>query len=589
MANRRLQPRGQSKYNNAVHGRRESSAPPDDRTINNALARVNLVRCKYNDGPMVIRPWPALDPVDPNNNLLPGRWGINPTEINPWIVRVPVAKYVGLNDDKCERCTFILYEPWRHEECKGNNPYRVLFFAAKQAFDAGEFGTGQSWDPKWNKIMSGGRGRGAELPGPSAMWFMQGFLLANGDKDYVADRGLPMGMDEKDDLVIAQLSSSAGDALVDLLGTPRAEGNIPEGANEETHPHEFMRFGDPTGHYIPTTKEVKGGIIATIFNPKKTKIEGKNSSWNGEIKDAQGYEAAVNKSWTSENREKYINDLDADQVAKVFENWQFWFADEATKQQGILNVPSPEEQCVMLAKAFQSVPELIEYAWSDHEDEFMTEEVRGILRKRRSAVVPGDDVAEDDFDGGPSGRPGKRKTDTIVNTNKRVDDDDDDDEFEEEDEETPEVEDEGDDFEEEDEDAESEVDDEEVEVDDDDEDDEDDEDDDDDDESLDEDDDPFNEEAEIESEVPDEEEEDDDEEDDDEEDDDEFEEAEADEDETVSLAEDQMSDAMKAAKENAQNRVTQPPKKKTSTKKPSKKSTKKPTKKKTKKKAAGKG
>ena len=62
---RGLKPRGQGQYDNKTHGKGDSSMPPDDRTIKTNLCRVTMMRPKFNDGPMIFRPWPAIAYEDP--------------------------------------------------------------------------------------------------------------------------------------------------------------------------------------------------------------------------------------------------------------------------------------------------------------------------------------------------------------------------------------------------------------------------------------------------------------------------------------------------------------------------------------------
>ena len=386
---RKLTPRSASNYDNRAHGRRESSAPPDDKTINHNLTRVNVIRPKWGGGPLVFRAFPALDPTKDFPMPLPGRMGIDPREVNEFMVRVPVASYVGLSTQGAEKSTFILYEPWLADEKRANNPYRVFYFACKDAHKSGAFGNGRGWDGRWNPLMVGGKGRGAEISNPSARWYIQGYVLANNEKDYIAERdGVAMGLGEDDDTVLIQLSVSAGDGLLDLLATQRPAEKIPNNVTPESHPWRFLTYGDPTGVPNADGSQLSKGVFMTVFDPKKVKNITTHTTWDGTIKETgQGYESAISRKFVAANGKEVSADMDAAALAKAKDSWQFWFDDPGSGQKGLLKVPSIEEQCLMIAKGFKDVPELLEFAWADH-PEFMTNDVVGVLRARRSALAP---------------------------------------------------------------------------------------------------------------------------------------------------------------------------------------------------------
>jgi len=451
--NRGLKPRSSGQYDNRSHGRREGGGPPDDRTINTQVARVNLVRARWKEGPLIARPWPALGYEDPTQ-LVPGRKHIDSHGQNHWIVRAPVAKYIGIH----EHFTFILYKPWEVEtnpEVKKNNPYLVLYRAAKAALKAGNFGPGRKWDADWNKLMptiGGDDTGGAPMSNPNAVGFFQGEIYANGDKDYIGnDRTLPLGAADGDDLQVVQIAGAAFDRLLDLLDTPKPDAE----GDEEKEPWKFFKFGDPTG--VPQEDgSVEGGKFIYVFNPKRAKVKdgdkGKivtvggqsfmlsRSSWEGKISQTQGYETALASVFKSEDGTKFTPDLDNDRAERVRDTFQFWWDDEESGQKGLLKVPSIEEQCVLIARAFQDVPKLLTYAWGDH-DEFLSGEVQDILKQKRTAAMPGDDderdaargddddddVEGDDDDDAP--KAGKKvRTDPTQKTGKKkpADDEDDD-------------------------------------------------------------------------------------------------------------------------------------------------------------------
>src|SRR6478736_7369936 len=107
---RNLRPRSPGHYDNTKHGRRENGGPPDDRTINPGAGKVNLMRPRWSEGPLVVRPYPPLNFEDPTQ-FVPGRRTIDSHGQALWAVRAPVAKYVGIN----EHYSWILDYPWDKE------------------------------------------------------------------------------------------------------------------------------------------------------------------------------------------------------------------------------------------------------------------------------------------------------------------------------------------------------------------------------------------------------------------------------------------------------------------------------------------
>jgi len=439
--NRGLKPRSRDTYTNEQYGRQDSSLPPDDLTINERCCRVNLLRPRYNEGIMVFRAWPALLPEDPENMLENGRVTPNDRGQGNWIRRMPTADYIGLPDGDCEKATFILYRPG-DKPARQRNPYRLFYFACKAANDAGEFGNGRAWDSKWNKLMKGSKKGGAAIQRPKNRWFIQGEVYVNGDKDYMEDRELPLGADEDDDLTIIQLPDSGGENIMGLLDVRK---KVWDG-DEEAIPSLPFVYGDPCGIFDPEAGVVNGGLLMTIFNPKKVKSIKKHTSWDGKIADVQGYEAAVAKSFKHDG-EVYRADLDAERTLRVFEKWQFWMPDpdqeDPDPADGILYVMPEEEQCLRIARAFKKIPKLLRFAWADH-PEFFTEEVKAVLAERVTAAMPGsdDEDLEPDEDDGlgeddefeeaaePAKDKKKRRTKKDVTATPTADDDDEFDEAE---------------------------------------------------------------------------------------------------------------------------------------------------------------
>jgi hypothetical protein len=392
-----MAPRKPSDYDSKRDGGRESYIPAGDHTLNDGLTTVNLIRPKWEEGPLVFRPFPARSYEDPENMLLPGRKSAEEDSYTEWVVKVWAALGIGMPD--CPRQTFICWLA-QDRAARATSPWNIIYNACKQAHDQGKFGNGRKWDSEWNKLMRGGKGKGPSISPPSAVRFVQGCVLVNGDKNYMERRDKPFGLG-KDDLCVIQLKKSAGDAMMDMFNLRKDEF---EGDESEDVNCGFV-FGDPVGTFLPKKRVVKGGSFVQIFNPYKTRIVGHHSSWSGEIAETQGYEAAIHREFRLDGR-VYQPDLDSEDVDFLFDHLQFWFPGEdinGNRVPGLLHIGPPEQQMLWIAQAFRSVPKLIIWALGDH-DELLTDEVRGIFQQRVVMVVPekgyaGNREDDDDEDG----------------------------------------------------------------------------------------------------------------------------------------------------------------------------------------------
>ena len=412
--NRGLKPRKRDDYDNEKFGRRDSSLPPDDYTINEKIGRVQVIRPRGKEGILVFRPWPSLDYERPNENLDPGRKGTEDREQGYWIRRMPVAAYIGMPD--CEKATFILYRPG-DKAGRANSPYWKLYRTATAAHDAGEFANGKAWNSKWNKLLKGKKGHGPALSKPTARWYVQGEVFRNGERDYLEDRELPLGADPDDDLVIVEMGDSAGEALMSLLAVRKDSFEGDETAN----PALPFFYGDPCGHYDEETCILSGGLFFTIWCPKnfrQFRPKTKHHSWDGKYGDFPTYECLVSRKYRHEGQ-VYTPDRNEAGTEQIFSKWQFWYPDidDEEASEGLLHIPSVEEQCTLIARAFKAAPKLLMFAWADNWDEYGTEEVRAILADRAQGVVPGgedeyqdgepaedEDEDEDEFAGESSGK-----------------------------------------------------------------------------------------------------------------------------------------------------------------------------------------
>lgn len=414
--------RSGSSYDQQKHGRGPAKVPQDDKTINNTTAEVILLRPQYKEGPLYFRPFPAIwieeDGKPPK--LLRGRKNAEKLGFNEFAVRARVVSYWGASG--CPQFTWILQGPDAGDRLRRDNPASIFWFACKNAFDNDH----PRW--RWNSLMKGSKKGGAALSSPNAFWYFQGAVYANGDTDYLSDSAKPLGLRKDDRLVVIQAKGACCDKMFTLFDQ-QLDNPPPLDAKRPDYGSQFV-CGDPTGHYNRAEGIVTGGRLLAVYNPSKTKQVFKRTTWDGSAPKTGiwGYEAAILQSYTDPRGNKHRPDLDAADVKKIFDVaeffWDYKDPETGVVDKGLLYVPSYEEQVTMIARAFATVPHMVELGFADH-PELLTGDIRSILKQAKSSVPAAEAVDEgvDDDDDDGDDRPVARAS----GRSRRGDDEEDDD------------------------------------------------------------------------------------------------------------------------------------------------------------------
>jgi hypothetical protein len=436
--------------------------------INKAVAsNVRMIRPDVweRGGKFVIRIWPLLDPEDPTGNLMPGRVsaygsagliGMAMSEI------VPCASYVGLTEDLAQKvgirnastqkyssCSFIMSkargESWQGVEYS-QLPYVRMVATCNAAVKAADFGSPRKgkFDAKWSLLTPHPSRREAAIQKIKNVAFVVGSVYQNGDRldlerevqsdfkdgkkfDKIVKRnGVALGDATDDPLVVAMLSGSAAGKILKLCNVP----NENYTGDVDVNPAKAFMYGDPTGVYDPETNTLRGGLFFTVYNPKKLSIS-KNSTQKlapaeGERShdDDEGnfgsYECAVSTLYTGPSG-KISSTMNSEQVNNVFDKQLYLWPDTSDPDPNdnsyLLRIPSIEEQCVLLTRAFRLLPDLLRFCWADTPEYLAFSEVSSIMNARTSTLVPeGKKRRDDDYD-----------DDDDDDDDDRYDDDDDDD------------------------------------------------------------------------------------------------------------------------------------------------------------------
>lgn len=400
-----------------------SMVPAGDKSINPKLTNVRLERLRcYNGGKTVIRIWPMLDPENPTGGLLHGRQSaIDTAGLGGVSISEPVfcVQYAGVNRDSGtllpngtnpEACSYIIAKS-KNSTIEGvgfwDEPYVKLYTTAKKADEAGAFANGRAWDSRWNPLLKG------KMPGLSAFkqkYFVVCSIYENG-AEFNLDRekveymqkgklvtketprnGVPLGEGPNDPLVVIGLSVSAGKKILELCNRQKQDWT----GDEVAKPYLPFLYGDPTGRFDASEGSVKGGLFFTLYNPTKVTID-TNSTFKGVVNPAAvEYEAAVSKTYQGPAG-VLSPSLSPEQVDNIMNKhvflWQSQPDDPADSY--LLYLPTLEERCVLLAKAFKQVPKLLEFCWMSKPEYLQYHEVSGILKNRSLTSVVKPDMGSD--------------------------------------------------------------------------------------------------------------------------------------------------------------------------------------------------
>ena len=418
------------------------------RTGNQAGLFANVFNPKVNGGRVVtfqgygdqgersvFRPFAPLDQEEPTSRLAPGRASLDPGHYTHWQRAFMVAKWAGLKDDGCEKVTLLLGAPGDGEWMK--RPYRMLHRRIQDAADGKILnGLTKRFNVEWLKLLKGDSKGGAQLPSVGEMFFVQCAVYQGAVYDmdkkknvftnFLEQRDVPMGLKDEDPLPVFVLSKSTGfklisgheatskkEAIESILDRRRADHDP---ASEDFN--EVFFYGDPVGTFDPDAGTLTGGVFVSLFMPSKGMDVPKFSTWSGEIEEFQGYEAIVTRKYRKPDGEVIDASLDKEATDQIFNKFQFWEESEPGAEDGLMRLPSVEEECVLVAKAFKKLPHLLHYAWSDR-PEWFTADVNAVLGQRTSVVNPkgrtGDDEEDlDDDEPEPAPAPAARKDRTTA-------------------------------------------------------------------------------------------------------------------------------------------------------------------------------
>lgn len=366
----------------ADYSKPQSKVPKDDRTLSRKGPQVEIVRPKWNGvAPMTFRPLPMTCAENPNV-FEATRLSTEDYDFSDFIRGLPAVKYVGID----QKYTFLTFDPrWVVEDDynpRTDNPYYVLYNAIMDAVKK----TGEAivngrdvMTGKWSPLVNEGPQKAFNAP--TKIYFMQGLIYESDGELYIKGKSLPKGLREGDLPQIIEISKAAGETLARKLNMVNPEYR---GDTSIENQAEMYLYGDPV--------DLAQGWFVTLFNPEKhhnvvdphedfeeNEDDGGFQSWGVALNPTFDYVVKKQPVSVSGDVSKH-----ADKLREMIVPWD-----------SLLYYPETAEICVWLARAFRSMPALLEFGWADN-PEFFSEEVRGILANRTQVQGIDTDDGEDE-------------------------------------------------------------------------------------------------------------------------------------------------------------------------------------------------
>jgi hypothetical protein len=398
---------------------------------------------------MVLRIWPLLDPERPTEAVMPGRTspydtaGLQGMALSEL---VPVVSYAGITEKiaghlrirpakQYDPCSYIIAKS-TSETVEGVDynmlPYPLIqnaYRAVEKSADYGSAKDGQ-FDAKWIGLFPRKNApRELALPGVKNVSFAVCSLLENGEEfnlqsqkvkvftdgkessKLLSREGVPLGERGDDPLVVVELSASAARAIWKICNVPNEDYQ----GDAEYEPAKAFKYGDPTGIFDPESGGLSGGLFFTVYNPEYETIDSHTTAApkpkKGKGRDKSdgfgSYECAVRRGYKFRNYTLSASRT-ASQLDHILDRQVFLWpnGDEAPGDRSyLLQVPTVEEQALLLAKALKPFPQaaaLLRYCWSPAPEYLRFDSVRGLLANRTSTVLDGGrDVVEAEPDEQP--------------------------------------------------------------------------------------------------------------------------------------------------------------------------------------------
>ncbi len=436
---RNLVPRSRQAEEVNYGSQQTSSVPNNNFFINPKISNVRLENLKsWTGGRTMIRIWPKMDPDAPGEALLNGRQtrdgdsGLSGMSASPFL---DVAAYVGVNKSvsalqnvEGDQVSYVI-KPNAAREVEGV-PYRELPYIALRDTAISLMSGGQNyhsvvWNQSWSPLVTGDLTNrtyktGPSIPQPTRMAFALCSLYENGSKinliqednsytkdgrvveQFVERNGVPIGEAEADPLVVVCLKYSAFTEMLKLVNKEKVNYD----GNPMVDPNCMYLYGDPTGIYMEDGT-VHGGMFFTFYNSANgAGVHGMSNEKCPDPKNyphtsayynqaaGKGYDVAVSSTTMSPGGELLTASMNTEQVDNVLNKALFMLKDPHgdVDDQHLIHVPSIEERCGLLAKAYRGVPGFLKACWVNHPEYLSYDEVARITQNRTQVQAPASNV-----------------------------------------------------------------------------------------------------------------------------------------------------------------------------------------------------
>lgn len=303
------------------------------------------------------------------NQWEPFRYSPAPMDFGDWIRRYDAVRGFGE-----QGITMLLYDPIANPAYDvQTNPCVILYRAINNAIDQ------KTCEPDWPALLKGGSGRRAALGRSGPLYITRCGIFRIKSKDMATQDRSPLGLATSDPAFFLELPKTAGEKLVALLETPKAD------YSGDPDSPDAWEFGDivslDKGAYVSIFEEGADPRAAQQAaqagnTPRQLTVgTGGRGNYGGGNKGGagfQGFDLFIAPTWNG-----YGAALNTPDLEKLIKSKQRPWAD-------CLQFYSHQEQAFLVQDGFP--PNAILYAWRDH-PEWIKDETRSKAAARTSALM----------------------------------------------------------------------------------------------------------------------------------------------------------------------------------------------------------
>lgn len=335
---------------------------------------------RFKSGPFVFRPLPTLMPEDPTKFDF-SHAQLEEYDVGNWVKVLPTVRQFGY----AETCSFLLHDPAHFtEEERVTHPFWLVHYLLQ------DLKSSNNLPEKWAQLVESKNDSFPVIDRPKMQAYMFGMIYQkSGEKD-----GIVYKPDDPSSVI-----GSGADGKLAMVCLPKTAWYTLRDQMYHENP-DVRDYNDPNDRYLhgDLTDPATGSFIY-VYNrktPNPTK-EVEDYRRAGRIQkskmdrdgDLDGYEVTISdKLYLNNKVVKGVTPALSPEFTRAHAQRVPWWED-------ILHYPSREEVAYYMAKALPDFESLFQHAWGTDCPEYLTEEVMGVFKKRKTVFLKHQKIKEE--------------------------------------------------------------------------------------------------------------------------------------------------------------------------------------------------